>query len=103
MVVILALLVQSASTFAAAGVVNVVMCCCPDIESCKCHEHDAPTTPTQVNRCGGAIENDAPILVAITLPTPPAPTVVDRHTVTVEYVLPAIPDDFVVVPEKPPF
>ena len=102
MIVVLALLVQ-ASGFATAGVVNVVMCCCPSVEDCKCHDHDEPDAPTQLKRCGGAIDETSPIVTSFTLPTPPAPRVVVERAVVVEHVVPIVSQADPLVPEKPPF
>ena len=98
----LALLVQ-ASGFAAAGIVNVVMCCCPSIEDCNCHEHDQPDAPTQVQRCGGAVEETPPILTSFTLPTAPAPRIVARRAIVVDHVIPIVSQADPQAPEKPPF
>jgi hypothetical protein len=102
-VMVFALVVHSATAFATAGVKNDVMCCCPSIELCKCHEHGKPQSPTHMNRCGGAVHEDAPLLVEITVPS--TPTLVIANVVltyAVAEVAP-IPVSPTYVPEKPPF
>jgi hypothetical protein len=93
---------HTASTFAAAGVVNEVRCCCPDLEACTCHEHDEPAGPTQLNRCGGAVSVDAPVLTAVTLPEAPAPRLAPVRLVVVEHAFPIPGLDLPRSIEKPP-
>jgi hypothetical protein len=102
-VTVIALVVQSASVFAAAGVKNDIMCCCPSIDVCKCHEHDGPPLPTHMNRCGGAVHEDAPVMVQVTLPEPPAPLVADVVTHVAIVSVEPTPATRTYVPEKPPF
>jgi hypothetical protein len=101
-VIVLAVLVQ-ASSFATAGIVNVVMCCCPSVDDCKCHEHDSPNPPTQLQRCGGAVDETPPILTAYSLPSEPAPRLVPERAIDIVHLLPIVSQADPLVPEKPPF
>ncbi|MEO8705508.1 MAG: hypothetical protein ABI867_36090 [Kofleriaceae bacterium] len=101
--VLFAVMVQSANAFATAGVENDVMCCCPSVEVCKCHEHERPEAPTHLGHCGGAVHEDTPILAVMTLPEPPVPMIASVTVrVAITDVLP-IPPAPTYVPEKPPF
>jgi hypothetical protein len=101
-VLVLALLLQTAG-YATAGVVNIVMCCCPDIEACTCHEHDEPGAPTNMGRCGGAVDEVAPLLASYTLPAQPVARLGFEPTAIIEYELPIPSDADPREPEKPPF
>jgi hypothetical protein len=101
-VIVLALLAQTA-TYATAGVKNVVMCCCPSIDQCNCHEHDEPIEQSTMGRCGGAVEQLAPINIAFVPPTAPAPRLVAEQVALVEYALPIPSQADPRKPEKPPF
>lgn len=103
LLVVLGLLAQSVVAFAAAGVINEVRCCCPDIESCRCHEHDEPRDDAQLQRCGGAVREVAPAVPLSTVPVvPPVATFVDVPTL-VAFVVPVLSSDVVIEPETPPF
>ena len=103
LVAVLALLGNSVTTWAGAGMVGDTECCCPDPERCKCHDHDGePASDAELKRCTGLVQIVAPIhLIAIApslVPVTAAPvaTLVDVDPVP-------IPDHDPDPPEKPPF
>lgn len=102
-VVVLGLLAQSVAAFAAAGVVNEVRCCCPDLESCRCHEHDEPRDDAQLQRCGGAVRELAPVIAVATVPPAPPVLEVVQAPARVVHLVPVLVSDVVTEPETPPF
>ena len=98
----LALVVQSAGTFATAGTKDDAHCCCPSKEICKCHEHDG-SSDTSMKRCGGGEHEVLPELAVSTVVEPPAAVEVEVPAIEIEHLLPTfetIPGN---APEKPPF
>lgn len=99
---VLALMVQSVSTWAAAGAQTDVHCCCPSKDVCKCHDHK-PGPDTNMKRCAGGEHEVLPEL-AVTV-TVEAPAVVEMITSSIEIEhhvqqLSTIPAR---APDKPPF
>lgn len=101
---VLALLGQSVTTFAAAGVIGEAECCCPIKAKCKCHDHDGKSdqAPT-VKRCAGEAKLVAPAAIACvpaivaTLASEPRMTFAPAPSPAM------ILDDISREPEKPPF
>lgn len=99
---VLALMVQSVSTWAAAGARTDVHCCCPSKDVCKCHDHE-PGPDTNMKRCGGGEHEVLPELaVSITVE---AMAVIEIVTAAIEIEhrvqkLSTIPAR---APDKPPF
>jgi hypothetical protein len=101
---IFALIGQSVTTFAAAGVFGDAGCCCPVKAKCKCHDHDGKgDTAPAMKRCAGDAKLIAPAVAAavpaIELEIADEPRVTIAPTVTP---LP-IPDEISHPIEKPPF
>ncbi len=60
----LTILVGAVTSYAASGMIGDSTCCCPDPDSCKCHddgEHPAPDA--KMKRCQGEGELVAPHIV----------------------------------------
>jgi hypothetical protein len=55
-IAVLAMLVSSATSWAAAGPTGDLACCCPDPETCKCNHDDSAPHPKEIKRCGGEME-----------------------------------------------
>lgn len=99
---VLALLGQSATTWAAAGSQTDVHCCCPSKDVCKCHDHKSGSDPS-MKRCGGGEREILPELAVSTIVEPPTTIVIERASIEIEHVVPqlsTIPDR---APDKPPF
>ena len=99
---VLALLASSLTAFAGAGAVGSSECCCPDPDTCKCHEHDGPAPDAELKRCGGEARLVAPHVAAAIEVTPVTPdflTVLVNDAVHTTRPLPAPRYDR---PEKPP-
>lgn len=105
LVAALALLVQPVAAWAAAGIERDVACCCPDPETCECHDHDGkgPASPT-MRRCdSGKVTLVSPVLLVADLPAA-APVVDVARPVTVPAQEPELSfEDRTIPPEKPPF
>jgi len=103
-VTILVLASSGIRAYANAGVKTDITCCCPNPDVCKCHGHHGDRQPAnELERCGGAVHVDAPIVVATTLPEPPVATVPTVVVRTPEWAAPRLPEDRFAVPETPPF
>lgn len=105
-VTVLVLAVQSIGAYARAGVKQDVACCCPDPSTCKCHDHDRDQPPQpgeQMKTCHGGVHGDAPIVVEIVMPEPPAMAVPVARAIAAVWRVVALPADRTRVPEKPPF
>ena len=103
LVAVFALLGNAVSAFAAAGIVGKSECCCPDPETCKCHDHDNKPQPnSELKRCGGEAQMVTPTLVVATIIEPFEP--VSTATLAfVEHVLTIKLTDRFERPETPPF
>ena len=101
---VFALIGQSVTAFAAAGVFGDASCCCPVKAKCKCHDHDGKGEPApSMKRCAGDAKLIAPA-VAAAVPAV-ALALADEPRVIIAPAgspLP-IPDDVSREPEKPPF
>jgi len=102
-VAVLAFLASSVTAFAASGILGDTACCCPDPDTCKCHDHDGKPDPAaKMKRCGG----DARLVTAQLTPAlAVAPAMPELATRVVEELIhstlpmpPARHDR----PEKPP-
>lgn len=101
LVAALALVGQAATTYAAAGVVGSLHCCCPDLAHCKC-SHEAPKTPT-MKSCG---QGDAKLVEpAVQVATTPviALAIAVQTTSAVVHAPMFAPEDRPIEIEKPPF
>lgn len=59
----LAVLTGSVTAYAAAGILAELVCCCPDPDACKCHDHDVePDAAPKLKRCSGEATHVAPHL-----------------------------------------
>ena len=101
-VTVLALAGQSVAAWAAAGVIGEATCCCPQPDTCKCHDHDG-SPQSELRRCSGDAELVAPApLTAL----PPADPAAACEVAAVRVALPApapLPARRSDPPEKPPF
>ena len=102
---VLALLGQSVTTWASAGVQGDTSCCCPDPKKCECHDHDGRSHDApQMKRCGtDGVQVVSPVPLAAVVP--PAPVVPVAQVVAAPPArapLVAVPDR-VVHPDTPPF
>ncbi len=98
----LALVVQSAGTFAAAGTKTVVHCCCPSVKVCKCHEHDGGAD-TSMKRCGGGEHEVLPELAVSTVVESPVAIEIDAPAITIEHRIENLEPVPAAEPDKPPF
>lgn len=102
-VAVLALLATSLTAFAGTGVVGSSECCCPDPDTCKCHDHDdGPQPASELKRCGGEARLVAPHVPAAIQVTPLSPaimTVLVDESVHITLPMPPARYDR---PEKPP-
>ena len=65
----LAVLTGSVTAYAAAGMLGESVCCCPDPDACKCHDHDAqPDAAPKLKRCSGEANLVAPHVIAVVVP-----------------------------------
>ncbi len=99
---VLALLVQSATTWAAAGSQTDAHCCCPSKEVCKCHDHE-PGPDTNMKRCGGGESELLPELAVATMAEPPTTISIESPSIEIVHAvaqLSTIPNR---APDKPPF
>jgi hypothetical protein len=101
---VFALIGQSVTSFAAAGVFGDASCCCPIKAKCKCHDHDGKGEPSPaMKRCAGDAKLVAPAVAAAV----PAIDfeILDEPRVTIAPVVTPliVPDDVSFEPEKPPF
>lgn len=99
----IALVGTTMTSFAASGVVPNGTCCCPNPETCKCHDHDKEPVPSPLmKRChdGGGTLVMPSSFVAVT----EEPFVVTTMTTVsiIEHVVIAKPADRFTRPEKPP-
>lgn len=102
LVALLALLGQSVTAWAAAGVIGETECCCPQPKTCKCHDHDR-SHDSELRACKGDSEL---VLPARLVAAPPAAAVVSGDVAAVVSVppsFPAMPAERSEPPEKPPF
>jgi hypothetical protein len=100
----LALLVQPVATWAAAGIEREQKCCCPDPETCECHEHGKGSPAPSMRRCDSShVKIVAPVVLTADVPAAVV-DVVDARAVKAPVIVPAklveIPS---IPPEKPPF
>lgn len=99
---VLALMVQSVSTWAAAGSQADAHCCCPSKDVCKCHEH-RPGPDTSMQRCGGGEHEVLPELAVTTMVEPMVAIAIEVPAIAIVHAvqkLSTIPDR---APDKPPF
>jgi hypothetical protein len=99
----LALVGQSVTTWAAAGMIGEAKCCCPSPDRCKCRDHDGSTRHTELRSCAGGGELVARVPLAA---VPPAAPAIARAVVVSRIMPPAppvFPEDRSAPPEKPPF
>ena len=99
---VLALMVQSVSTWAAAGSRSDAHCCCPSKDVCKCHEHK-PGPDTSMQRCGGGEHEVLPELAVTITVEPAAAIAIEVPSIEIVHAvqkLSTIPDR---APDKPPF
>ena len=105
LIAVLALCGRTVTAFAAAGWVGKTACCCPNPETCKCHEHDhdGKSRPHDtLKRCGGdatLVSPDAPV-VTLSVHRPVTTALVVRALV--ELARPALRSALPVPPEPPP-
>lgn len=101
-VAVLAVMGRSVTTFAAAGIYGDA-CCCPNPDTCKCHDHDAPPADPVMKRCGSekqiSISPTSFLAIAPAIETQP----VSRVAAAVAHEIPELHDTFAPPPEKPPF
>lgn len=99
----IALLGTSATSFAAAGFIGDSECCCPNPDTCKCHDHDKEPAPNPtMKRCGGEAKQVAPASVVATLVDPVEPVTTTVNVMEVEFATEPPPPDRSTRPEKPP-
>lgn len=101
----LALLVQPVATWAAAGIERKMECCCPDPETCECHDHDGkgPSSPS-MRRCDSGQVNVVTALMLVALVPAAAPVLDVARPVTLPAPEPELSlEDRTIPPEKPPF
>jgi hypothetical protein len=103
-IAVLALVLPSAASWAAAGVHGEAECCCPIKAKCKCHDHDqAPQPASELRRCSGEAELVAPTVLAAVEPMI-ALVETELHVTEVrEPAPPPLADHLPAPPEKPPF
>lgn len=101
--VMLGLMVQSASTWAAAGVVTDVHCCCPSPDVCKCHDKQSHDDDATMKRCAGGEHQLLPELAVTTLVEPPVPIDVVPAAIVVEHRVLELSPISAPAPDKPPF
>lgn len=100
----IAVLGSSVMTWAAAGMVGEIECCCPVKAKCKCHDHGKDTGPTPVMKnCGGSGELVTPAPEATVLAAPLEVVTVRRAARTEPAPPPIAPADRAIEPETPPF
>ena len=100
----LAVLGSAVTTWAAAGFIDSVECCCPDKSKCKCHEgHEKPRQHDVMKKCHGATKWVAPVVT----PAVPEPVTAVTTDVRVQVVMTtqiaATPTSPTYEPETPPF
>ncbi len=103
LIAVLALCGRTVTAFAAAGWVGKLTCCCPDPETCKCHDHDGTKRPDpELKRCGGdakLVSPDAPI---ITMPVRAPATTASVISIVPAPELVSLTSVIPVPPEPPP-
>lgn len=99
---VLALMVQSATTWAAAGSQTDVHCCCPSKDVCKCHDHK-PGPDTSMKRCAGGEREILPELAVSTMVEPPMTVVIESASIEIDHVIPKLSTIPNRAPDKPPF
>jgi hypothetical protein len=100
---VLALLASSLTAFAGTGVVGSSECCCPDPDTCKCHDHDeGPEPASELTRCGGEARLVAPHVAAAIEVTPALPAVVTLLVHDIVHTTLPMPAPRYDRPEKPP-
>ena len=103
-VLALGVLSSSVMAWAAAGVVGDTDCCCPDKTKCKCHDHGKRPNPAPVmKKCGGPAELVAPAVELALLAAPIAIPTAPEHCTIVPRAPMQLPDDWSLVPDRPPF
>lgn len=102
-VTLVVLLGRSVATFAAAGPVADVHCCCPDPSTCKCDHGKPGGDNSTMKRCHGGEHFVTPSLEATELPPTPITEIAPQAMRATVHVLVALSDDRTIVPEKPPF
>jgi hypothetical protein len=100
----IAVLGSAVTTWAAAGYIGQVECCCPDKSKCKCHEHDGKPVPHDVmKKCGGGTKWVAPA-VTPAVPEPATVVTIDvRITKVTTSEIAPVPTSHTIEPETPPF
>src|SRR6185503_8398947 len=98
------LLGSAVTSWAAAGFIGEVSCCCPDASKCKCHDHDGKRHDgTAMKRCSGEATFVAPEVVpAIEPAVTPWPVGVAVAFGATDTCAP-MPDSLTSEPETPPF
>lgn len=100
---VLALLASSLTAFAGTGVVGSAECCCPDPDTCKCHDHDdGPQPASELNRCGGEARLVTPHVPAAIQVTPIAPAIMTVLVDEIVHTTLPMPPPRYDRPEKPP-
>jgi hypothetical protein len=99
---VLTLLGQPLGAFASAGEKTDIRCCCPDPDTCACHDHDGSDSET-MKRCAGAEHQVLPVLAVATLAIALEVIDVPRAARAVEPRDVPIPDSPTSEPETPPF
>lgn len=101
---VFALLGRTVTSYAAAGFIGDVSCCCPPKAPCKCHDKDGKPKPNDtMKRCNGDAVKIAPAaIVAVTAPAPAIHTE-PRVTIAPPPAFELTLDDVSREPEKPPF
>lgn len=101
---VVALIGQSVTSFAAAGLIGEASCCCPVKAKCKCHDHEGkPDSSATLKRCAGDAKLIAPAVSSAIVPTPFESASELRVTSVPAIAALPILDDVSRVPEKPPF
>jgi hypothetical protein len=99
----LAVLTGSVTAYAAAGLFGDSVCCCPDPDACKCHDHDVtPDDAPKLKRCSGDAQLVTPHVSAAVVPEP-ALDVEQRTTIVLDYAESPPPDERYLDIESPPF
>lgn len=104
MIAAIAVLSSSVMTWAAAGVIGKLECCCPVKTKCKCHDHDErPGEAPTLKSCEGKATFVAPALAAAVVAAPVAVVAERQPALTAPVPLLPVPADRSIEPETPPF
>ena len=104
MIAAIAVLSSSVMTWAAAGVVGKLECCCPIKAKCKCHDHDQkPAKEPTLKSCNGEAKLVAPAAAPAMVAEPVAIAEERQPALDVPAEPPYAPEDRSIEPETPPF